>query len=181
MRERYAKLERNCKRKMVAKERASGISPERTELDEAKESIMERKEGAEEEMAQRAESTAMMMERERETAESVRKRSMERLPETREREDQRSAKKTKSNGNGEETLEFMKEKWRIELELRREELEIKNKEHKTKEREVEQQIELRKRVLGKACKRAYRSAVIILHVAIHSSSGALYASCCFYL
>ena len=62
---------------MAAEERASAISPERTELDEAVESIIERKEGAEEEMARRAE---------RETAESVRKRSMERLAETRERE-----------------------------------------------------------------------------------------------
>ena len=54
---------------------------------------MERREGAEEEIAQRAESTAVVMEKERETAESVQKRSMERLAETRERENQRSAKK----------------------------------------------------------------------------------------
>ena len=80
---------------MAAEERASGISPERTELDETVESIIERKEGAEEEMACRAESTATMMERETETAESVRKRSMGRLVEKRERESQRSTKKRK--------------------------------------------------------------------------------------
>jgi len=71
--ERYAKLERNFKRKIAAEERASGISPDKTELDEAIENIMERREGAEEEIAQRAESTAVVMEKERETAESVRK------------------------------------------------------------------------------------------------------------
>ena len=86
VRERYAKLERNFKRKMAAEERASGITHEKTELDDAIESIMERKEGGEEEIARRAESSTMMMEKERETAESVRKRSMERLAETRERE-----------------------------------------------------------------------------------------------
>jgi len=92
VRERYAKLERNFKRKIAAKERASGISPDKTVLDEAIENIMERREGAEEEIAQRAESTAVVMEKERETAESVRKRSMERLAETRERENQRNSK-----------------------------------------------------------------------------------------
>ena len=69
--ERYAKLERNLKRKMAAEERASGISSEKTELDEAIENIMDRREGAEEEIAQRAESTAVVMEKERETTESV--------------------------------------------------------------------------------------------------------------
>ena len=71
--ERYAKLERNFKRKIAAEERASGISPDKTELDEAIENIMERRERAEEEIAQRAESTAVVMDKERETAESVRK------------------------------------------------------------------------------------------------------------
>ena len=56
---------------MAAEERASGISSEKTELDEAIENIMERREGAEEEIAQRAESTAVVMEKERKTTESV--------------------------------------------------------------------------------------------------------------
>ena len=34
VRERYAKLERNFKRKMAAEERVSGLSPEKTELEE---------------------------------------------------------------------------------------------------------------------------------------------------
>ena len=147
VRERYAKVERNCKRKMAAEERASGITPEKTEVDDAIESIMERKEGAEEESACRAESSTMIMKRERETAESVRKRSMERLAETRERENQKSAKKKKSNGNGEEPMGFMKEKWRMEVELRKEELEIRKKEYQAKERKAEEDVEIRKREL----------------------------------
>ena len=95
VRERYAKLERHFKRQMAAEERASGITPEKTELDDAIESIMERKEGAEEEIAHRAESSTMMMERERETAESVRKRLMDRLAETRERKSEECKEKEK--------------------------------------------------------------------------------------
>ena len=53
--------------------------------------------------------------------------------------------KKKSGSNGEETLEFMKEKWRLELELRREELEIRKKEYEAKERMAEQEAVLRKR------------------------------------
>ena len=40
---------------MAAEERASGITPEETDLDDAIDSIMERKEGAEEKIARRAE------------------------------------------------------------------------------------------------------------------------------
>ena len=147
VRERYAKLERNYKRKMAAEERASGVNPELTELDEAVASIIERKEGAEEELARREENNANLMDKERETAESVRKRSMERLAETRERENQMSAKK-KRRGNGEESIEFLKNKSKIEMEMRREEVEIRKKEHEATEKKAEQEIELRRRELN---------------------------------
>ena len=107
VRERYTKIERNFKRKMAAEERASGINPERTELDEAVESIIERKEGAEEEIARREESNTLMIEKEKETAESIRKRSMERLAETRERErENHTSAKRQKRSSGEETLDF---------------------------------------------------------------------------
>ena len=47
VRERFAKVERNFKRKMAAEERASGISAEKNELDDAIENIMERRGGKE--------------------------------------------------------------------------------------------------------------------------------------
>ena len=62
-------------------------------MDEAVESIIERKEGAEEEVKRREESNTLMIEREKETAESIRKRSMGRLAEARERENHSIAKK----------------------------------------------------------------------------------------
>ena len=104
VRERYANLDRNFTKKMAAEERASGITPEKTELDDAIKSIMERKEGAEEEIASMAESSTMMLKWERETAVSVAKRSLEKVAETQEREQMNSAKKSNSSGNGEETM-----------------------------------------------------------------------------
>ena len=147
VRERYAKLERNYKQKMAAEERVSGVNPELTELNEAVASIIERKEGAEEELARREENNANLIDKERKTAESVRKRSMERLAETRERGNQMSAKKTR-RGNGEESIEFLKYKSKIEIEMRREEVEIRKKEHEATEKKAEQEIELRRRELN---------------------------------
>ena len=48
---------------------------------------------------------------------------------------------------GEETLDFIKDIWRMELEIRREELEVRKKEHHAKERKADQGVELRKREL----------------------------------
>ena len=64
---------------MREEERASGISPEISELDEAIESIVELSAVAEEEIMEAQKAKNKRSETERETAESVRKRSKERL------------------------------------------------------------------------------------------------------
>ena len=146
LRERYAKLERNFKRKMAAEERASGIVPEMTELDEVVESIIERSEGAQEEIEKMTENKRKAIDKEKESAESVRKRSVETLAETRERENQESARKKKrSDGNG--TIEFLRDKSEKEMEVRTEELAMKKKEHEFNMKNVEEQRELKKREL----------------------------------
>ena len=86
VRDRYSKLVKMFKRKTAAEERASGISPEVTELDMALENIIELAESAEGELATGDESKRKSAEKDKETAESVRNRSMENLAETRERE-----------------------------------------------------------------------------------------------
>ena len=100
VRDHFMKLEKSHKRKMAAEERASGISPEHTELDEALQDIMERSEGAQDELAKGEERKEKNAEKEKETAENVRKRSMERLSQTRERESPESAKKKKKSYPG---------------------------------------------------------------------------------
>ena len=82
VRERYAKIERNYKRKMANEERASGISPESTELDDAVESIIGLSDAAEGELNKIESKKYAEKQREQQTAEEVRKRSMERLAES---------------------------------------------------------------------------------------------------
>eukprot|EP00795_Rhopilema_esculentum_P003801 gene3801-15087_t len=95
-------------------------------------------------------------EKEKETAESIRKRSMERLAETRERESQEGGKKRKKTvwDKDTEVMHYMREKTereaelkREEFELRRREIEIKEKEIKIKEREMEREWEIKHREL----------------------------------
>ena len=86
VRDRYSILEKAFKRKMAAEERASGITAESTELDQAVEGIIRRSEGAQAEIERSEENRKKQTEAEKETAESIRKVSMERLAETRERE-----------------------------------------------------------------------------------------------
>ncbi|XP_065063939.1 calponin homology domain-containing protein DDB_G0272472-like [Rhopilema esculentum] len=154
VRDRFLKLERSFKRKMAEEERASGISPpEPTELEQAVQDIIERG----------TEAQAVMLrvggkvdEKEKETAESIRKRSMERLAETRERESQEGGKKRKKTvwDKDTEVMHYMREKTereaelkREEFELRRREIEIKEKEIKIKEREMEREWEIKHREL----------------------------------
>eukprot|EP00795_Rhopilema_esculentum_P008078 gene8078-biopygen9216 len=154
VRDRFLKLERSFKRKMAEEERASGISPpEPTELEQAIQDIIERG----------TEAQAVMLrvggkvdEKEKETAESIRKRSMKRLAETRERESQEGGKKIKKTvwDKDTEVMHYMREKTereaelkREEFELRRREIEIKEKEIKIKEREMEREWEIKHREL----------------------------------
>ena len=77
VRARYSKLDKGFKRKIAMEERASGISPRMTEVDEAIETIIGLAESAKEELA-KAEGERRAMERrgetkERENGERVRK------------------------------------------------------------------------------------------------------------
>ena len=102
VRDRFLKVEKAFKRKMAEEERASGISPpEPTDLDMAIRDISERGEEVQNEVAKGEESA---IDKERETAESVRKRSMERLAETRLRESQEGGKRRKKNDGDKELM-----------------------------------------------------------------------------
>ena len=136
VRYRYSIMEKAFKRKMAAEERASGITAESTELDQAVEGIIGRSEGAQTEIERSEENRKKQTEADKETAESIRKDSMERLAETREREIGEGSRKRRGGGVEILQMEFVKEKSRKEMDCRRDELEIRKKE-----------IELRKRAL----------------------------------
>ena len=146
VRDRFLKLERNFKGKMAEEERASGIEPpEPTELDQAIQDIIERSEEAQDEMAKGDERREKAAEKEKETAESVRKRSMERLAETRQRESpENGSRKRRINGDH-DPMEYLKEKNEKELKLRLEEIEIKRREIELKEKEKEREWEMQKK------------------------------------
>ena len=85
VRDNFLKLDRCFKRKLAADERASGISPEQTELDDALEEIIEKSKAAEDELGKKSDSNRKLADSEIETAEDVRKRSMEGLSKTQKR------------------------------------------------------------------------------------------------
>ena len=148
VRERFAKLEKIFKRKMAEELRASGISPEHTELDDAMESILDMAEAAQENMAMQDEKKRNVDEKERETAEGVRKRSMERLSETKERECVESGKKKRKHTDT-TMVEYLREKNEGRNEYNMAEVEIKRREMERKldlkEREQEEMIEMKRR------------------------------------
>ena len=122
VRDSFTKLEKLHKRKMAEEQKASCISPEITEIDDALEDIVERTREVQEQRAVENEEKENVAQKEKETAENVRKRSMERLAETRARENIKKSKKQKSS-----SLEYFKEKHDKELDLKREEIDLKKK------------------------------------------------------
>jgi len=135
VRERYAKIEKYFKNRMAKEERASGINGEESELDQAIQDIMGMAEAAQEEIIQKVAENKISRDKERMTAEDVRKRSMERLSETQEREKfENETKKRRSNAD---TLEFLREKAEKEFEMKGEELELKRREIETRLKELE--------------------------------------------
>ena len=142
VRDRFAVIERAYKRKMAAEERESGTNPESTEVDQAVESIIERSEGAQIEIEKVDEGKKRQAEKEKETAEIIRKRSMDRLAETRDRELGEGVRKKRRIGIETGHMELFKEKSEREfsyrgdkVKLKREELELRERELMLKERE----------------------------------------------
>ena len=87
--------------------------------------------------------------KEKETAESVRKRCMDRLAETRERESQGIARKRKKNDREKEAIEYVRGKNDREVNLKREELEVRRKALEMMEKENERQWEIHYHIFSK--------------------------------
>ena len=110
---------------MVEEERASGISPpEPTEVETAIREIIESEEESQTAVARGEQND---VEKERETAESVRKRSMERLAETREKQSQGCGKKRRTNDGDKEALYYFTGKYDRDFKFKGEELELRKR------------------------------------------------------
>ncbi|XP_065067562.1 DNA ligase 1-like [Rhopilema esculentum] len=148
VRDHVLKLIRDFKRKMAAEEKASGITKEMSELDEAIESIIGRMEGAEEEISQADKSRCKEVEREREAAENIRKRAMESIGESRERETSEGGFKRNRMERKMDTAVYLKERHDEEVNLRKAEVDLREREIQLREKEQEQNYELKKQELA---------------------------------
>ena len=111
VRDRFCKLQKDFKCKRACEERASGICPdEPDELEQALENITEMEQGQQEQLAVGERNKRLFIEKEREAAETIRKRAMERMGETRVRENlEKEPKRRKCGG---ETVEYLRERKR---------------------------------------------------------------------
>ena len=116
-------LERDFKKKERSEKNASGISPEKTELDQIMEDYLEQKEDQERESERVSEESRDKVAKDKTTAKDMRNKAMERLSETKKRAgSDLSKKKRKHNGN--DTLEYLREASDRERELKKQELQF---------------------------------------------------------
>ncbi|XP_065065313.1 golgin subfamily A member 6-like protein 2 [Rhopilema esculentum] len=143
VRDRFVKLERGFRRRINEEMRASGVAPEPSELDEAMEDILERKDSAEQQQAKCDDGKRQATGAEKEMAQAVRKRAMESLSETKARE----CSKRKKGGETSEYVGYLREKRESNMKLRESEVNLERKKVEIKERKLDQETELRKREL----------------------------------
>ena len=130
VRDRLKILERDFKKKERSEKNASGISPERTEVDQIMEDYLEQKEDQERESEKASEESRDKMAKEKATAEDMRNKAMERLSETKKRAGSDLPKKKRKH-NGNDTLEYIKEASDRECELKKQELEFRMQQEKS--------------------------------------------------
>lgn len=148
LRDRYLLLERKHKKKVCDEEKASGISPEDTELDQLMNEIVdlfEESDQVEKEKKKKLEDDA-------EDINEVRRASLELFRETKERKSGESSCIKQTRTSGASAISFIREKVAIEgeqkkseLQLKREEMELRKEEKKLEMELKEKEIEMRKK------------------------------------
>lgn len=147
VREKFMLLQTKYRQKNRADEQSSGTSAEITELDVLLEEIGEKGHAAEEEMT--VNNNKKKMEIDRAKTEDIRNMAMKQVGETKKRkidegDDQKKRKRTRKSGV--DTLDYLREKSKIEKDLKEKELEIKKE-------EVQKQVKLREvNNLGSRCR-----------------------------
>ena len=123
--DRYTRISKKFRARMVEEQRASGISPETSELDVLLEELVELEDSCYEEV----EENAKKAEQEKEKAVDLRMKAMERISETQKRKkDGDEQVKTKTRKSGNETIAYLVEKEKRDAELKKQELEIRKAE-----------------------------------------------------
>ena len=145
VREHVDMLVKKYKRKMTMEEKASGISPEQSELDILLEEIVERSEVATEHHLKEVEENKEKFEKERHDAEDIRLKAMETYSKSKKRNIETDDSnepvagtntKRRRRASGSDTVAYLKEKAVKEQEYREREIELRSKQL---EREEERQ------------------------------------------
>lgn len=140
VRDRFSLLTKKYKKKIAAEEKASGISPNETELDIAMGDILERFSEADAEHEKANNEKKKKVEEDSGKAEEMRKRSLETFGETMQRNENTTPKK-KKRSTGSEVLEYLKEKGIRDEKLRETELELKKNESENREKQQNRTFE----------------------------------------
>ena len=125
VRDRYTRISKKFRARMVEEQRASGISPETSKLDVLLEELIKLEDSCYEEV----EKNAKKAEQEKEKAVDLHMKVMERISETQKRKkDGDKQVKTKNRKSGKETIPYLVEKGNRDAELKKQELEIRKAE-----------------------------------------------------
>ena len=153
LRDKLKKLLKDFLAKKNKEERSSGINPEHTELDNLLQDILDRKNESEKNYTE----ATKKGEEEKIAAEDIRKRSMERLSETKERlknngVDDEGVEKKRYRSSGNDTISYLREKSERDFKLREEELLLKRQEleqHKERDNNMFNMISMNMNVMSK--------------------------------
>lgn len=140
VRGRFTLLQTMYKENIREEERASGIDCEETQLDAALEEITEKERAADLERNDKAGVVKKKNESEKASAEEVRKQAMERLGKTEKKCRFGGKKSNKYRKRSSDAVEYLKEKFQEEKDLRKKEIELKRNEQQMM---LDQQIRVR--------------------------------------
>ena len=134
VRDRYTLLARKFRKRMQSEIKASGISPELSELDVLLEELIGLEDLSEEEKQNESEEKNKKDDQDRVKALDMRKKAMEKLSDTKNRktQEQDEEPKKKSRQSSGDTIEYLKEKNEVEFGLRRQEMDMRKKEQDQK-------------------------------------------------
>ncbi|XP_046861642.1 inner centromere protein-like [Xenia sp. Carnegie-2017] len=147
VRDRYQLLEKKYKRKQ-SEERASGISPEESELDEAMEDIIAQFEEADHLNEQLTFEKKQRAQAEVEKAVEMRRCSMETFKETKKRngeeENNEPSAKKKKRTSGSDVMRYLREKGEIDIKMKADEVEVRRTESERHYQLMQEELRIRR-------------------------------------
>ena len=152
VRDRYTHMERNHKTKVSQEERASGITPEETEVDRAMEEIIQLFEEYDWENEKLSEEKKKKAEEDVAKAEEMRRESLETFKETKKRKESESEPSEippkKRRASGSDTMNYLKEMGEAEGKRRVEEMAMRRQEMEKQSELQREEMRLKKQEMG---------------------------------